>query len=298
MSLAATLPDELLYKILIAGTTDEIYGRSFAAKCMLLARWIQGTIAPILYDVVKMDSESRMESFLFALENDDKGHRSYRVREIVRCFIIADDEDNARDVKFWSSAIWKVTQALDMSVWKELEIPIPLVASTSSGEKAGRTYRLPYSTTLTRYTPLRTINKLDFSTVNRIRIRTTGLAFWRIAGLVDSFATKHPNITHLAVIATTWPEDDDEFKELTEAAENLQAVLVLMMVDDRADAEGEAAESKGRELISVKAPRLAIWVDDYEETYASYNNCYSDPLWREVERELAGRKRNGDDHKE
>jgi hypothetical protein len=259
--------------------------------------------------MVKIDSKAQMESFLFALENDDKGHRSYRVRELVRNFIIEDDdhhlkeEDKARVVKFWPSAIWTVTQTLDMSVWKELEISVPLIDSIS-GEMANRTYRLPYSTTLARYSPWSAVNRLDYSAVIKLRFRTVGQSFSRLAKFVDYFTSWQPNITHIAVIGTSWPANDHEVRLLNEAAKKLKAILVMMWFNnDQGDAEEEAAKAKakakGRELLGAKVPRLLIW-EDYSDgdTFTLYNDCYSDSVWNAVETELADLKNNGKTYEE
>jgi hypothetical protein len=310
MTLAATLPVELIDKILLAGATDEHYGKSFGAKCLQMARWTHSSIAPVLYDQVFIDTDVQIRSFLLALENDEAAHRHYIVHKLVRSLIIADgdgeihDEDDSRDLDFWQSSIWKITHTLDMAVWKEIKVPMLLISRfpTSSELRKRIKYRIPQSTTLVRLGPTSFVeDTLNFSTITKLRFCVSSLPWRDIISQVDTTVKWLHKITHMAYIAHTWPRDISEIIELAEVAKGLRCLVVAIndpTRDESLENREDLASKKGL-LASVKAPTLVLWDHYYyAETHSIYDNPNSEVLWTRVERELADPERKVKDYEE
>lgn len=299
MDLAARLPDELLERILVAGITDEGYGHHFGAKCMLLARWLQSFIAPLLYATVVIDTEPQLCSFLLTLEND-KDNRGYITRKLVRSLVITEGQSDGSDIGIgrdrllWASKILTITHTLNESTWKELHIPTYLInyASSALGEISKVRYRMPPSTTYVYWRGYWMSGYLDSSAVTKLRFQNFALSFRSMVQVIRHLVNRKPKTTHLSVTSNSWPTDILDIVKLVDAVNtehpNLQCVVVIKIPSESPtdNLEDPEAIRTGRQLMKIKAPKLVMW-ERSEENNSIYNSYDSEKLWSQAERELA-----------
>lgn len=286
MSQASHLPVELLQEIFTCGVVDPHHGKSFGAKCMQLARWVQPIVAPLLYRIVIIKTENQKRSFTLALENGKE--KAYSPFKLVHSLVV----DVDRSVIFSPDMLYQWVRLLDKSTWKEVQFPPRWLFTGGIRNSTSISFQLPPSVTFPEDIMGYPIYN-DYSRIVKLRFLCTKATFRDMAGLVRGYTELAPNLSHLAITIYDHPFTIPDIRSLLDAAEHLQCIVALVIKYPSLHyyANGWGDEGVQKEMLSIKTSKLVLW-EENSTNRALFYGYDSELLWAQAERELADPERD------
>jgi hypothetical protein len=251
---------------------------AFGVKCLLLARWVQREIAPILYHTVTIGNESGAASILLAIARDI--HREeYKVKKLIKSFVIRDQID-PQPGRF-TAILSHVLKTLQHSNWEHLLVPLPVLAAMEG--KGGGYLKLPMSITYTGNGSM----FADYSYANVVRLRVADYNFglWEIKGLM-AIAKQ---VTHLAFKISSNPWAGMSLVHVMAGIPRIECLVVAVDISPEEEWVSNLLNLKNVTMDHLPPANLSktlIWKWD-DDLNKLYHNPDAEMFWKKAKAELA-----------
>jgi hypothetical protein len=161
---------------------------------MLLARWVQPIIAPLLYNSIVLGSDAQAQSLLLAIVADER-RKTYTVRRLIQSVEIIQDlsERGKNDIVQMAEHVAELIIWLNKPQSSLTSLTIPL-AVMDYPISSGLPYpQLPRSITFTG--PGHLFSDYNFSSVTHLRISEINIPLWQLKALFSIARS----LTHIAL---------------------------------------------------------------------------------------------------
>jgi hypothetical protein len=252
---------------------------AFGVKCLLLARWVQREIAPILYHTVTIGTTSQAESILHAIVRDIH-RKEYQVKELIKSFVIRDQADPqfGRFAAVLAQALKTLQRG---NYWEHLFIPLPVLAAIEA--KGGKYLKLPTSLTYTGSGSM--FADYSYENVVRLRVADYNFGLWEIKGMM-AIAKR---ITHLAFKISSNPWAGMSLVHVMAGIPRIECLVVAVDIPAEEEWVSNLLNLKNvtmEHLPPANLSKTLIWKWD-NNVDELYHHPDAEMFWKKAKAELA-----------
>lgn len=250
---------------------------AFGVKCLLLARWVQSEIAPILYHTVTIGNESEARSIFLAIVNDIH-RKEYKVTKLIKSFVI---RDQVNPPGRFTAVLSHVLKTLQRSNWEHLLVPLPVLAAMEG--KGGGYLKLPTSITYTGSGSM--FADYSYENVVRLRVADYNFGLWEIKGLMAIAK----GVTHLAFKISSNPWAGMSLVHVMAAIPRVECLVVAIDISPEEEWVSNLLNLKNvtmEHLPPANLSKTLIWKWD-DDVNKLYHNPDAEMFWKKAKAELA-----------